>query len=113
MLIPDANSAEFFHTPAGAGFVDLLINGHRETWSIRSQRFRTWLRRRHYEAPHSRIEEGTSLTVANDLAVRRALEGAGVIFIDENGDGPGVRLRKRSRENHKNDYRRRARRSLH
>ena len=34
------------------------------------------------------------MTVANDLAVRRALESAGVEFIDENGGGPGVRLRK-------------------
>ena len=41
-------------------------------------------------------EDETSLTAANDLAVRRALEAAGVIFIDENGDGPGVRLKKRS-----------------
>jgi DNA-binding XRE family transcriptional regulator len=40
-------------------------------------------------------ENQTSLTVANDLAVRRALEGAGVEFIDENGGGPGVRLSKR------------------
>jgi hypothetical protein len=39
------------------------------------------------------IEE-TSMTAANDLAVRRALEGAGVEFIDQNGGGPGVRLRK-------------------
>ena len=37
----------------------------------------------------------TSMTMANDLAVRRALETAGVEFIDENGGGPGVRLRKR------------------
>jgi hypothetical protein len=37
----------------------------------------------------------TSMTAANDLAVRRALENAGVEFIDENGGGPGVRLRKR------------------
>ena len=36
----------------------------------------------------------TSMTVANNHAVRRALEGAGVEFIDENGGGPGVRLRK-------------------
>jgi hypothetical protein len=36
----------------------------------------------------------TSLTRANDRAVRRALEAAGVEFIDENGGGPGVRLRK-------------------
>ncbi len=39
--------------------------------------------------------EQTSMTTANDLAVRRALEVAGVEFIDENGGGPGVRLRKR------------------
>ena len=37
----------------------------------------------------------TSMTMANDLAVRRALEAAGVEFIDEDGGGPGVRLRKR------------------
>jgi len=37
----------------------------------------------------------TSITTANDLAIRRALEGAGVEFIDEDGGGPGVRLRKR------------------
>ena len=41
----------------------------------------------------------TSMTAANDLAVRRALELAGVEFIDENGGGPGVRLRKRQRPN--------------
>jgi transcriptional regulator with XRE-family HTH domain len=41
-------------------------------------------------------EDETSLTAANDLAVRRALEAAGVEFIDENGGGPGVRLRHRA-----------------
>jgi hypothetical protein len=39
-------------------------------------------------------DDETSMTAANDLAVRRALEAAGVEFIDENGGGPGVRLRK-------------------
>lgn len=38
-------------------------------------------------------EAETALTAANDLAVRRALEAAGVEFIDANGGGPGVRLR--------------------
>jgi hypothetical protein len=37
------------------------------------------------------------MTAANDLAVRRALEMAGVEFIDENGGGPGVRLRRSQR----------------
>jgi hypothetical protein len=30
--------------------------------------------------------------------IRKALESAGVEFIEENGGGPGVRLRKRSSE---------------
>jgi hypothetical protein len=36
-----------------------------------------------------------SMTTPNDTAVRRAPESAGVEFIEENGCGPGVRLRKR------------------
>ena len=43
-------------------------------------------------------EDRTSLTSANELAIRRALEAAGVEFIDENGGGPGVRLRKRQQK---------------
>ena len=35
----------------------------------------------------------TSMTAANDLSVRRALEAAGIEFIDPNGGGAGVRLR--------------------
>jgi len=42
-------------------------------------------------------ETETSLTVANDRALKNALENAGVEFIDENGAGAGVRLRKRNR----------------
>ena len=34
------------------------------------------------------------VTAANEFAIRSALEFAGVIFVDENGEGPGVRLRK-------------------
>jgi hypothetical protein len=33
--------------------------------------------------------------VNNVAAVRRALESSGIVFVQENGDGPGVRLRKR------------------
>jgi hypothetical protein len=65
MLISSAVSAEFFHTAAGIGFVDLLINGNRETWPIRSKRFRTWLRRRHYEATR---------TAASAAAINSALD---------------------------------------
>jgi hypothetical protein len=40
-------------------------------------------------------EAETLRNAANDLAVRYALESAGAEFLDENGDGSGVRLRKR------------------
>jgi hypothetical protein len=38
-----------FHSPDGTAFADLVIDGHRETWPIRSTQFRHWLRRRYYE----------------------------------------------------------------
>jgi hypothetical protein len=42
------------------------------------------------------LESGTSEPRRATLqAIRRAIELAGVEFIDENGGGPGVRLRKR------------------
>ena len=44
------------------------------------------------------VDGMTSMTIANELAVRRALEAAGVEFIDENGGGPGVRLRKKPQQ---------------
>jgi hypothetical protein len=40
----------------------------------------------------------TSMNTPNDLSVRRAFEAAGIEFIDGNGGGPGVRLRKPQRE---------------
>lgn len=43
----------------------------------------------------SRLERGEELLPRTVTAIRSALEAAGVIFIDENGNGPGVRLRHR------------------
>lgn len=41
------------------------------------------------------FEKGRRTPNTNNLAaIRAALEAASVIFIAENGDGPGVRLRK-------------------
>ena len=38
-----------------------------------------------------------SVSAGSIDAIRKALERAGVDFLDENGGGPGVRLRKRPR----------------
>ncbi len=35
-----------------------------------------------------------SANTSTEAAIRKAFGNAGIIFIDENGEGPGVRLRK-------------------
>jgi len=42
------------------------------------------------------VSDRTSMTAPNEVAIRRALESAGAELIDENGGGPGVRLRKQT-----------------
>jgi transcriptional regulator with XRE-family HTH domain len=46
----------------------------------------------------SRFERGDVLRARTVQAIRKALEKAGVEFIDENGGGPGVRLSKPKRK---------------
>jgi transcriptional regulator with XRE-family HTH domain len=44
------------------------------------------------------FEKGRRLPGPNNLAaMRSALEAAGVIFIDENGEGAGVRMKKKAK----------------
>ena len=50
VLIGLAAGADLFHTADGVGYADLEINGHRETWPIRSKGFRRWLARIFFEA---------------------------------------------------------------
>ena len=42
-------TARLFHTSDGTGFADLTVDGHRETWPLRSKRFGAWLRQQYYE----------------------------------------------------------------
>ena len=45
-----AGEADLFHAPDGTGFADIPVDGHRETWPVRSKGFRRWLTRRFFEA---------------------------------------------------------------
>lgn len=44
----------------------------------------------------NRFEAGQDARVSSVDKMRSALEAAGVIFVPENGEGPGVRLRKQT-----------------
>jgi hypothetical protein len=50
MLIDIARAEDLFHTASGTAFACITVEGHRETWPIRSKRFRSFLRRCHYQA---------------------------------------------------------------
>jgi hypothetical protein len=39
LLLNVATAARLFHASDGTGFADLSIDGHRETWPLRSKRF--------------------------------------------------------------------------
>ena len=49
ILIDLVGTAELFHTADGTAFADLDINGHRETWPVRTKGFKRWLARQFYE----------------------------------------------------------------
>ena len=49
VLLNVATAARLFHASDGTGFADLSIDGHRETWPLRSKRFQAWLRQHYYE----------------------------------------------------------------
>jgi hypothetical protein len=57
LLLALAQSAELFHAADGTGFADVEVNGHRETYPVRSKGFRRWLVHRYLKetggAPNS------------------------------------------------------------
>jgi hypothetical protein len=63
--------AELFHTAAGTAFADLPIDGRRETWPVRSKRFRSWLRRCYYLATGA-APSAEAIRSALDLLEARA-----------------------------------------
>jgi hypothetical protein len=85
---------DLFHTATGTAFADIIIDGHRETWPIRSKRFRAWLRRCYYRASGDAASAAGMRSALNLLEARaqfdaperavhvRIAEHAGHIYLD-------------------------------
>jgi hypothetical protein len=71
MLIDIARPEHLFHIAIGTAFADIMIDGHRETWSIRSKRFRAFLRRCHYQVT-GEAASAAEIRSALDLLEARA-----------------------------------------
>src|ERR1700758_1280347 len=75
MLIEMAPCEELFHTTAGTAFADIMVDGHRETWPIRSRRFRGWLRRRYYQATGDAASAAEIRSALDLLEARAQFDG--------------------------------------
>jgi hypothetical protein len=75
MLVDMALYEELFHTAAGTAFADIRGDGHRETWPIRSKRFRGWLRRRHYQATGGAASAAEIRSALDLLEARAQFDG--------------------------------------
>ncbi|WP_420792969.1 helix-turn-helix domain-containing protein [Oleispirillum naphthae] len=72
-------------TPEQSRMARAALNWNLETLAFKSGVSRNTI---------SRFEAGNPANKATITAMRLTLEAAGVIFIDQNGEGPGVRLKK-------------------
>ena len=71
VLATPCATAALFHTATGTAFIDIEIDGHRETWPVRGKLLRSWLRRRHYEQTREALS-GESIRSMLDLLEARA-----------------------------------------
>lgn len=70
-LLDIANGAEVFHTPDGAGYADVMIDGHRETHPTKGRAFRQWLALSYYRAA-GRAPSAGALAQVREIAEGRA-----------------------------------------
>lgn len=94
ILVELASGADLFHTPEGEAFATITIDGHRETWPLRTKPVRRWLARQHFEhaeaAPGAQaiqdaigVLEGRAIFDGSEREVfTRSAEHDGAIYLD-------------------------------
>ncbi len=71
ILMSIAESSELFHTPDKQPYANIDVNGHRETWHVRSHSFELWMIQRFYEAT-SRAPSSEALNATLNSVQARA-----------------------------------------
>jgi hypothetical protein len=66
---------ELFHTPTGVAFADFITEGRRETWPIRSKRFRRWMQRCYYQATGGAASAAEIRSALDLLEARAQFDG--------------------------------------
>ena len=74
-MIELAQSAEVFQDSDGNAYADLEIDGHRETWAIRSKGFKKWLRHRYYGEYGGGVNSEALLSALGAIEAKAHFEG--------------------------------------
>jgi len=97
--LADELDIELFHAPDGTGYATYVVDGHAETWPIRSRGFKEWTARRFYlregATPGSQATQdaiavlsGRALFEGPEIAVAlRVAEVAGTVYVDLGDSG--------------------------
>jgi hypothetical protein len=75
VLIALAAEADLFHAVDSTGYADFEVNGHRETWAIRSKMFKRWLARRFYEETSKAPNSEALQSAFNVIEAKALFEG--------------------------------------
>ena len=75
VLLNVAMAAQLFQASDGTGFADLIIDGHRETWPLRSKRFQAWLRQQYYERTRDAPSPPALNAALNGLEAQAQFDG--------------------------------------
>ena len=78
VLIELASAATLFRTPAPDrdAFADIAVDGHRETYRVRGQAFRLWLRHRYFEKTKSGVNSDALQVAVETIAAKAMFQGA-------------------------------------
>jgi hypothetical protein len=91
-LVDLAMGAGLFHTPSGEPFATFPVGDHRETWPLRSRRFKAWLSKKYYE------RDGAVPTAGARNDALAVLEGIAT------NDGPTIDVHVRIGAEHETTY---------
>src|SRR5262245_43422258 len=87
VLIALAAEADLFHVGDGTGYADVRVNGHRETWAIRSKGFKRWLVRRFYEHTGGAPSSDVMQSALNVIEAKAQFDGSErTVFIRVGGN---------------------------
>jgi hypothetical protein len=75
LLVQLAASAQLFHDGDNNAYADIAINGHRETWPVKSSGFKSWLTREYYRQTKSAPNPAAMNTALAVITAKACFDG--------------------------------------